>query len=302
MKKIFYPGVLFFAFTSSVFANTVIQRHSGKISAVETVAKVKVSFPVIGANANRGGQFQDLKKVNATFTPEKSPLKILHDAPYHCTFKNVSSSAGETHRWEWYKSSWLSAAGSLCSRAKSVGANPVNIQGYIEWCSTGSNANSLYGLRMTKLSMEAEMECRGESPVNQVTRQSIGVKTHIPLSNTISSTSNYNLSYSYSDIVTNGTILNYTINEVTLTEQNIPALLLDAKFDNDSRNKSGYVSLSLVNRKNASDILHVSRQDTGELIPLDNTEVRFEDAIKLDVSTKTIGKHDIPLLVTLGID
>ena len=49
-------------------------------------------------------------------------------------------------------------------------------------------------------------------------------------------------------------------------------------------------------------MLHISRQDTGEQLPLDNTEVRFEDAIKLDVSTKTTGKHDIPLLVTLGLD
>ncbi|ELF96793.1 hypothetical protein [Escherichia coli] len=147
-----------------------------------------------------------------------------------------------------------------------------------------------------------DMECSGESPVGKVRSQSVSVRTYIPLSNVINSTSSYSLSYSYSNVVTKGITLNYTINEVMLTEQNTPSLLLDAKFDENSASKSGYVSLSPVNRNLASDMLHISRQDTGEQIPLDNTEVRFEDAIKLDVSTKATGKHDIPLLVTLGLD
>ncbi|GCV07006.1 hypothetical protein HmCmsJML035_04023 [Escherichia coli] len=305
MKRKIYLGLLLFVSASSVFANTVIQRHSGQITAAETVAQVKVTFPstVGDYNSSRGGQFQNLRdRGDATFTPTVSPLKILYDAPYNCTFSSVSASAGGTRNWQWYKSGWNSASGSLCSSAKTVSGKPENIQGYIYWCTTGNNANPLYGLRVTTLSMTANMECSGESPVGKVSSQSVDVRTYIPLSNSVNSTSSYTLSYSYSNVVTKGITLNYTINEVMLTEQNTPSLLLDAKFDENSASKSGYVSLSPVNRNLASDMLHISRQDTGEQIPLDNTEVRFEDAIKLDVSTKTTGKHTIPLLVTLGLD
>ncbi|WP_162542045.1 hypothetical protein [Escherichia coli] len=305
MKRKIYLGLLLFVSASSVFANTVIQRHTGQITAAETVAQVKVTFPsTVGAyNSSRGGVFHNLRdKGDATFTPTVSPLKILYDAPYNCTFSSVSTDAGGRYGWEWYKSGWIKAGGGLCASAKTVSGKPENIQGYIYWCTTGNDANPLFGLRMIKLSMTANMECSGESPVDKVRSQSVSVRTYIPLSNVINSTSSYSLSYSYSNVVTKGITLNYTINEVMLTEQNTPSLLLDAKFDENSASKSGYVSLSPVNRKLASDMLHISRQDTGEQIPLDNTEVRFEDAIKLDVSTKTTGKHDIPLLVTLGLD
>ena len=306
MKRKIYLGLLLFVSASSVFANTVIQRHTGQITAAETVATVTVTFPSnVGASNSRGGQFQNLRdKGKATFTPTVSPLKILYDAPYNCTFSSVSPSAGATSAWQWYTSGdrWSEAAGSLCAESRLVSGKPENIEGYIRWCTTGNNANSLYGLRMTKLSMTAVMECSGESPVGKVRSQSVDVRSYIPLMNVINSTSSYALSYSYSNEVTKSITLNYTINEVMLTEQNTPSLLLDAKFDDNSASKSGYVSLSPVNRNLASDMLHISRQDTGEQIPLDNTEVRFEDAIKLDVSTKTTGKHDIPLLVTLGLD
>ncbi|WP_157940328.1 hypothetical protein [Escherichia coli] len=307
MKRKIYLGLLLFVSASSVFANTVIQRHTGQITAAETVAKVKVSFPstVGDYNSRRGGVFQDLKGgKNATFTPTVSPLKILYDAPYNCTFSSVSTDEGGRYGWEWYTSGdrWSEASGSLCAGSRVVSGKPENIEGNIRWCTTGNNANPLYGLRMIKLSMTAYMECSGESPVDKVGTQSVSVRTYIPLMNVINSTTSYNLSYSYSNVVTKGITLNYTINEVMLTEQNTPSLLLDAKFDENSASKSGYVSLSPVNRKLASDMLHISRQDTGEQIPLDSTEVRFEDAIKLDVSTKTTGKHDIPLLVTLGLD
>lgn len=307
MKRKIYLGLLLFVSASSVFANTVIQRHTGQITAAETVAQVTVTFPstVGDYNSRRGGTFQDLRdRGDATFTPTVSPLKILYDAPYNCTLSSVSASAGGTSNWQWYTSGdrWSSSTGSLCSSAKTLSGKPENIQGYIYWCTSGNNANSLYGLRMTKLSMTANMECSGESPVGKVRSQSVDVRSYIPLANSINSTSSYALSYSYSNVVTKSITLNYTINEVMLTEQNTPSLLLDAKFDDNSASKSGYVSLSPVNRNLASDMLHISRQDTGEQIPLDNTEVRFEDAIKLDVSTKATGKHDIPLLVTLGLD
>ncbi|HAW2552714.1 TPA: hypothetical protein JLQ01_004469 [Escherichia coli] len=306
MKRKIYLGLLLFVSASSVFANTVIQKHTGQITATETVAQVKITFPKVGAFNTNGGEFDNLRdRGPAYFDPTISPLKILNDAPYNCTFSSVSASAGNSRSWEWYKGGWYSASSTLCSSAKILSKTLPNIEGRISWCSTGNAGNPLYGLRMTKLSMTANIECRGESPVNKVESQSVNVRTYIPFkyfSNTIDSTSSYKLTYSYSDVVKKGITLNYTINEVILTEQNTPSLLLDAKFDDNSASKSGYVSLSPVNSNLASDMLHISRQDTGEQIPLDNTEVRFEDAIKLDVSTKTTGKHDIPLLVTLGLD
>ncbi|ELF95371.1 hypothetical protein [Escherichia coli] len=309
MKRKIYLGLLLFVSASSVFANTVIQRHTGQITAAETVAKVKVSFPYVEVSSDTKGTVASAIKnrEDTTLTPTISPLQILHNAPYNCTFKNVSVSAGNITDWS-YKDAltkqWMAGNGSMCAYARTLSGVPQSVQGYMRYCAPGDDFTLMFGLRMINLSMEAEIEC-GESPVGKVTSQSMNVLGYMPTGNessSIQSHSTYSVSYSYSNIVTGGITLNYTINEVKLTERNTPVLLLDAKFDENSASKSGYVSLSPVNRNLASDMLHISRQDTGEQLPLDNTEVRFEDAIKLDVSTKTTGKHDIPLLVTLGLD